>query len=147
MEKRCTIKTCLQVIVLLLRKRAIMTFSIVAYSPTEQAWGVAVASKFLAAPASVSWARAGAGAVATQALARVSFGPLGLDLMASGMSAADTLAQLLASDEGRAHRQVGVVDANGRAAAYTGAEGIDFAGHIVGESFTCQGNILAGRHV
>src|SRR5579859_7926018 len=115
-------------------KKAIMTFSIVAYSSAEQSWGVAVASKFLAAPAVVSWAKAGAGAVATQALGRVSFGPRGLELMAEGISAVDALAQLLASDEGRAHRQVGLVDVNGSLAAHTGTACIDYAGHIVGDN-------------
>ena len=70
-----------------------MTFSIVAYSASEQAWGVAVASKFLAAAAVVNWARADAGAVATQAFAKVSFGSTGLDLMAAGLSAEDALAK------------------------------------------------------
>lgn len=120
------------------------TFSIVACDLTEPAWGVAVASKFLAAGAVVSWARAGAGAVATQALARVSYGPDGPDLMAGGLSAEDTLARLIASDEGREHRQVGLVDAQGRAAAHTGAECLPWAGHRVGEGYTCQGNILTG---
>ena len=120
------------------------TFSIVAYDPDEQAWGVAVASKFLAAGAVVSWAQAGAGAVATQAFARVGFGPDGLAMMAQGKSAAETLETLLANDPGRAHRQVGIVDSRGGAAAYTGEECFDWAGHRIGEGFTCQGNILTG---
>jgi uncharacterized Ntn-hydrolase superfamily protein len=124
-----------------------VTFSIVAYSHEEEAWGVAVASKFLAAPAVVSWARAGAGAVATQAYARVSFGTHGLDMMQGGMSAEDTLAKLLATDEDAEDRQVGIVDGKGNALAYTGSECLDYAGHVIGESFTCQGNILAGKQV
>lgn len=120
------------------------TFSIVAYDPGEQAWGVAVASKFLGAGAVVSWARAGVGAVATQALAKVSFGPDGLALMAQGNSAQETLAILLANDPGQADRQVGLVDAHGGAAAHTGAACIAWAGHRVGQGFTCQGNILTG---
>lgn len=124
-----------------------MTFSIVAYSPAENAWGVAVASKFLAAAAVVNWARAGAGAVATQALAKVPFGPEGLDLMASGLSAEETLSRLLAADPNADHRQVGMVDKSGEAASHTGAECFDYAGHYVGEGFACQGNILAGRQV
>jgi uncharacterized Ntn-hydrolase superfamily protein len=124
-----------------------MTFSIVAYSPEEQSWGVAVASKFLAAAAVVSWARAGAGAVATQALARVPFGPQGLDLMAGGLSAEDALARLLPGDPDVQHRQVGMVDASGGAVAHTGSECLEYAGHLIGERFTCQGNILAGRGV
>ncbi len=120
------------------------TFSIVAYEPTEQAWGVAVASKFLAAGALVSWAQAGAGAVATQALARVGFGPDGLGLMATGKSAGETLAALLADDPQRERRQIGIVDAQGQVAAHTGSECHDWAGHKIGEGFTCQGNILTG---
>ncbi len=124
-----------------------MTFSIVAYSPSEQAWGVAVASKFLAAASVVSWARAGAGAVATQAFAKVAFGPQGLDLMASGLPADETLARLLAADEDAEQRQVGMVDARGNAIAHTGADCFEYAGHLIGEGFTCQGNILTGRGV
>jgi uncharacterized Ntn-hydrolase superfamily protein len=120
------------------------TFSIVAYSPVEQAWGVAVASKFLAAGALVSWAQAGAGAVATQSLAKVGFGPDGLAMMASGKSAAETLTALLATDPNRDHRQVGIVDVKGGAAAHTGSGCNAWAGHKLGDGFTCQGNILTG---
>jgi uncharacterized Ntn-hydrolase superfamily protein len=120
------------------------TFSIVAYDPAESAWGVAVASKFLAAAAVVSWARAGAGAVATQAFAKVGFGPDGLAMMAEGRSAQNTLDTLLANDTNRAHRQVGIVDSRGGAAAFTGEDCFDWAGHKIGEGFTCQGNILTG---
>jgi uncharacterized Ntn-hydrolase superfamily protein len=124
-----------------------MTFSIVAYSPAEQAWGVAVASKFLAVAAMVCHARARAGAVATQSFAKVSFGPDGLDLMAKGLSAEETLAKLLAVDPDAEDRQVGVVDAQGRVAAHTGEGCFEYAGHLLGEGFACQGNILTGRGV
>jgi uncharacterized Ntn-hydrolase superfamily protein len=124
-----------------------MTFSIVAYDPQEQAHGVAVASKFLAVGAAVSWARAGAGAVATQAFAKIGFGPDGLALLAQGLSAQQALDALLKDDPKFHDRQVGVVDAHGGAAAHTGKDCFDWAGHIVGEGFTCQGNILAGPHV
>lgn len=124
-----------------------MTFSIVAYSPEEESWGVAVASKFLAVGAVVPWARAGVGAVATQAFAKVTFGPDGLNLMATGLRAEETLAKLLAADPEADHRQVGTVDGQGGAAAHTGADCFDYAGHYVGDHFTCQGNILAGRVV
>ena len=120
------------------------TYSIVAYDPDEQGWGVAVASKFLAAGAVVSWARAGVGAVATQAFAKIGFGPDGLALMADGLNAEETLERLLADDPQAADRQVGVVDAQGRAAAYTGTDCFDWAGHRIGEGYTCQGNILTG---
>ncbi|MFQ3566004.1 MAG: DUF1028 domain-containing protein [Aggregatilineales bacterium] len=124
-----------------------MTYSIVGYDAQEAAWGVAVASKFLAVGSVVSWAQAGVGAVATQAWARVSFGRDGLALMAEGHSAEETLNTLLAADPGSASRQVGIVDAQGRAAAHTGAECLDWAGHLTGAGFACQGNILAGPEV
>jgi uncharacterized Ntn-hydrolase superfamily protein len=120
------------------------TFSIVACDLEERAWGVAVASKFLAAGALVSWAQAGAGAVATQALAKVGYGPDGLALLAQGKTASETLAALLRGDPGAADRQVGIVDRRGGAAAHTGERCFDWAGHRIGEGFTCQGNILTG---
>jgi len=124
-----------------------MTFSIVACEPAEASWGVAVASKFLAAAAVVSWAQAGAGAVATQATAKLPFGPRGLQHMARDVSAAATLAALLREDDDRAYRQVGMVDARGGTAAHTGAECMAWAGHRIGAGFTCQGNILTGPQV
>lgn len=123
------------------------TFSIVAYDPDEQAWGVAVASKFLAAAAIVSWADANAGAIATQSFAKVSFGPDGLKMLADGKSASETLAVLLENDPGRESRQVGIVDRNGKAAAHTGKQCNDWAGHRVGTNFAVQGNILVGENV
>jgi uncharacterized Ntn-hydrolase superfamily protein len=126
-----------------------MTFSIVAYDPTDQAWGVAVASKFLAVGAVVSWAQAGVGAVATQAFANVTYGLDGLKLMSEGLSAEEALARLLSKDENAEDRQAGFVDAQGNAAAHTGSECFDYAGHIIDSDhhFTVQGNILAGRVV
>ena len=124
------------------RIEPIATFSIVAYDSNKKEWGVAVQSKFLACAAVVSWARAGAGAVATQSFANIAYGIEGLDLMERGLGAADTIETLTAADENRAQRQVGMVDRNGRAAACTGEGCYDWAGHIVGEGFTCQGNIL-----
>ncbi len=122
-----------------------MTFSIVAYDPDERAWGVAVASKFLAAAAVVSWAQAEVGAVATQSYAKVGFGPDGLALMAKGKSAQETLTLLLQNDPMREQRQVGIVDANGGVAAHTGSKCHSWAGHLIGEGFSCQGNILTGE--
>ncbi len=123
------------------------TFSIVACDPDEHAWGVAVASKFPAVGAVVPWARAGAGAVATQSFANTSFGPRGLDLMASGLSAEEVLAKLLEDDEDREQRQVGLVDAQGQAATFTGSECFDWAGGLTGPGYAIQGNILAGELV
>lgn len=120
----------------------IATFSIVAYDPARKEWGVAVQSKFLAAAAVVSWARAGAGAVATQAHANITYGHGGLEKMAAGLSAEETIKALIDADEGRVQRQVGMVDKTGRAASYTGKECMHWAGHIVGEGYACQGNIL-----
>jgi len=120
----------------------ITTFSIVAYDPANQEWGVAVQSKFLAVGAAVPWARAGAGAVATQSYAELTYGSRGLDMMEQGMPAEDVIEALTAEDEKRALRQVGLVDREGRAASFTGADCYDWAGHIVGDGFACQGNIL-----
>ncbi len=125
----------------------IKTFSIVAYDPAEQAFGVAVASKFLAVGVVVPWAQAGVGAVATQAAGRLVFGPNGLSLMAQGKSAQETLDILLKDDPQIETRQVGIVDNEGRAAAHTGRNCFNWAGHKIGEGFTCQGNILAGQQV
>ncbi len=123
------------------------TFSIVAYDPHEKAWGVAVASKFLGAGAVVPWARANAGAVATQSYANTSYGPRGLDMMESGLSAEESLARLLVDDSEREHRQVGLVDPRGGTATFTGRACLNWAGGLVGEGFTVQGNILIGEHV
>jgi uncharacterized Ntn-hydrolase superfamily protein len=120
----------------------VATFSIVAYDPQRKEWGVAVQSKFLAAAALVSWARAGAGAVATQAHANLTYGPRGLEMLAEGIPAVEVVEALVHNDEVRSSRQVGLVDREGRAAAYSGSECIHWAGHIIGEGYTCQGNIL-----
>ena len=120
----------------------IATFSIVAFDAGRQEWGVAVQSKFLACAAVVSWARAGAGVVATQSYANVRYGLDGLDMMAGDVSAAEAIELLTAADDQRALRQVGMVDKSGRAASFTGEDCYDWAGHVVGESFACQGNIL-----
>ena len=125
----------------------INTFSIVAYDEDEESWGIAVASKFPACGATVPFARANIGAVATQAHARMSFGPEGLRLMEGGKSASDTLALLLENDEQRETRQVGLVDAKGRVAAHTGSQCYDWAGHLTGDGYTVQGNLLAGEAV
>ena len=95
----------------------------------------------------VPWARAGEGAVATQSHANTSFGPEGLELMGKGLTAEKALERVLEADEGRAQRQVGMVDRDGRAASFTGDGCMEWAGGVTGEGFTCQGNILAGVHV
>jgi len=122
-----------------------MTFSIVARDPQSGEFGVAVQSKFLAVGAVVPWAQAGIGAIATQAWANTSYGPRGLELLANGLSAEETLAQLLSMDDGRASRQVGIVCANGAPATYTGDQCFPWAGGHTGTDYTCQGNILVGE--
>jgi uncharacterized Ntn-hydrolase superfamily protein len=129
------------------RSRIVATFSIVARDMQNGDLGVAVQSKFLAVGAVVPWASATAGAVATQAMANIRYGPRGLQLMEAGSSADEALERLLSDDDGRDHRQVGIVDGQGRAAAYTGSACHSWAGHHVGEGFACQGNILAGPAV
>lgn len=123
------------------------TFSIVAFDPDEESWGVAVASKFLAAAALVNWAQADAGAIATQSYARVSFGPNGLKLLAAGKNASETLNALLKDDPNREQRQVGIVDAQGNVAAHTGTQCHEWAGNRSGKHFSVQGNILKGPEV
>lgn len=124
-----------------------MTFSIVAADVGAGDWGVAVASKFPAVGAVVPWARAGVGAVATQAWANTGFGPDGLELMAGGADANEALRQMLDEDDGRTQRQVGMVDAQGVVATFTGEACMEWAGGHVGEGFACQGNILVGPEV
>ena len=124
-----------------------MTFSIVAYDPAEQAWGVAVASKFPAVGAVVPWAQASAGAVATQSFANTSYGAHGLELMGKGISAEETLAALLQDDRDRELRQVGLVDTKGGAVTYTGEGCFPWAGGVAGKGYAIQGNILKSAKV
>ncbi len=123
------------------------TFSIVAADLDRGEWGVAVQSKFISVGAVVPWAEAKVGAIATQAMANVRYGPEGLALLRSGTSARDVVRRLTEADAGRDHRQLGVVDARGEAASFTGAKCMDWAGHEVGHGFACQGNILFGPTV
>lgn len=125
--------------------RIVATFSIAAFDPETDSLGVAVQSKFLAVGAVVPWARAGVGAVATQAMANFNYGPRGLQLMAEGRTAEETVEALTSADEDRDHRQLGVVDARGRAATFTGSGCFDWAGGVTGEHYAAQGNILVGR--
>ncbi len=122
-----------------------MTYSIVARDPQTGRFGVAVQSHFLGVGPVVPWLEAGVGAIATQASVNVSFGPIGIELLRAGRSASETLAALLASDTDPQVRQVGIVDASGRAAAHTGTGTIPAAGHLVGDGFTVQGNLLAAN--
>src|SRR2546422_8110380 len=123
------------------------TFSIVAFDPKTKDFGVAVESKFVAVGAVVPFAAARVGAVATQAYANTAYGPDALAMLKRGIAPKDVVKKLVTSDEDAAQRQVGVVDARGRAASYTGKECFPWAGHLVGKNFACQGNILAGEAV
>lgn len=122
--------------------KLVATFSIAAYDPKNQEWGVGVQSKFLAVGAVVPFARAGVGAIATQSYANYCYGQDGLALMEQGKSARETIELLTSQDSDQALRQVGAVDSQGTAYAFTGSACYDWAGHIVGDGFTCQGNIL-----
>lgn len=123
------------------------TFSIVAADLERGEWGIAVQSRFLAVGVVVPWAKAKVGAIATQALANVRYGPEGLALLEKGVSAAETVRKLTSADARRDDRQLGVVDAKGTAAAHTGSKCLDWAGQSVGEGYSCQGNILFGPAV
>ncbi len=127
------------------RRPLIATFSIVASDGTD--WGVAVASKFLAVGSAVPAAEAGVGALATQALANTAYKRDGLKLLHAGRSAQEVIDQLTADDDGRRHRQLGVVDGQGRAATYTGSECLSWAGGRTVPGCACQGNILVGPEV
>ena len=120
----------------------VATYSLAACDLDAGQWGVAVQSKFLAAASVVSWAEPGAGAVATQAYANPRYGPDGLALLRDGLSAEETVRRLTEADEGREHRQLGIVDREGRSATFTGAECFDWAGGRTGPCYAAQGNIL-----
>src|SRR5918998_5167238 len=124
-----------------------MTFSIVARSADGEAWGVAVASKFLAVGSAVPAAVAGVGAVATQAWANVAYKGLALAHLDEGATAQVALDRLLDEDDGRDHRQVGIVDCDGGAATHTGSECLAWAGGVTGPGVAIQGNILTGPDV
>jgi uncharacterized Ntn-hydrolase superfamily protein len=124
-----------------------MTYSIVARDPRTGEFGVAVQSHYFSVGPVVPWAQPGVGAVATQAMVNINFGPQGLALMAAGKSAQEALDALLADDEGRENRQVALVDAQGRTATHTGAKCIVHAGHVSGGEVSCQANIMASPEV
>ena len=121
------------------------TYSIVACDLEAAEWGVAVQSKFLAVGAGIPAAEPQVGAIATQALANMRYGPDGLALLRQGLSAEEVVQRLTEADEGRADRQLGVVDAQGQAATYTGEGCLDWAGGIVGDGYAVQGNILVSE--
>jgi uncharacterized Ntn-hydrolase superfamily protein len=120
----------------------IATYSIVACDLEAQQWGVSVQSKFLSVGSVVPWAEPYVGAVATQAYANPRYGPNGLQLLRDGLSAQEVVDRLTGEDEGRDHRQLGVVDGDGNSATYTGKECMDWAGGRTGVNYAAQGNIL-----
>jgi uncharacterized Ntn-hydrolase superfamily protein len=121
------------------------TYSLVACDLARGEWGVAVQSKFLAVGAGVPWAEPEVGALATQALANLRYGPDGMALLREGASAEEVVRRLTEADEGRGERQLGVVDGNGQAATYTGSACLDWAGGVTGEGYAAQGNILVSQ--
>lgn len=125
-----------------LPRRPVSTYSIVARDPETGQLGVAVQSHFFSVGAIVPWAEAGVGAVATQSFADPKYGPLGLDLMRAGRSASEALKALVSTDDGRAVRQVAMVDAEGRVAVHTGERSIEAAGHRTGEHYSAQANLM-----
>jgi len=123
------------------------TYSIVARDPASGELGVAVQSHWFSVGSVVTWAEPGVGAVATQAMAQITYGPLALNLMREGADAASALAELLAADAHSELRQVAIVDARGGVATHTGADCIAHAGHIAGEQVSCQANIMVSESV
>jgi uncharacterized Ntn-hydrolase superfamily protein len=123
------------------------TFSIVAFDPETNELGVAVESKFLSVGAVVPWVESGVGAIATQSWANTTYGPRGLELLRRGATPDEAVNKLTADDENAAERQVGIVDAHGRSATYTGSKCKDWAGGAAGSNYAAQGNILAGKGV
>ncbi|MEK3978948.1 DUF1028 domain-containing protein [Psychrobacillus sp. FSL K6-2836] len=122
-----------------------MTFSIVGFDPQTKELGVAVASKFLCVGAVVPFAKAGVGAIATQSWANLDYGVDGLDMLQRGMSPEEVLKELVANDEKSGARQVGMVDASGRSAIFTGKDCFDWAGGLAEANFAIQGNILVSE--
>jgi uncharacterized Ntn-hydrolase superfamily protein len=123
------------------------TFSIVAYDSTTGELGVAVQSRAFSVGSSVAWAEAGVGAIATQATTNQAFGPMGLELLRQGLDSKTVLERLLAGDEGRENRQVGIIDASGKAVNFTGSRCLAWAGGTTGADYACQGNILVSEDV
>lgn len=123
------------------------TYSIVARDAESGDFGIGVQSHYFGVGPVVPWAESGVGAVATQSLVNIAFGPQGLDLLRQGESAEETLQILLAGDEGRDQRQVAIVDAEGRVAVWTGARCIPAAGHLRGDGYSVQANLVAGEEV
>ncbi|MFQ6125247.1 MAG: DUF1028 domain-containing protein [Candidatus Heimdallarchaeota archaeon] len=125
----------------------VATFSIVAFDPVTKDLGVAVQSRYFSVGSVVPWAEAGVGAIATQSFVNVSYGPQGLQLLQNGLTVTEVIEKLTNPDEGRDFRQLGIIDAKGNAAAFTGEKCLKWAGSKIGTNYAAQGNILAGETV
>ena len=124
-----------------------MTWSIIARDAKTGQFGIAVATRFFAVGARVPYIAAGVGALATQALVNQYYGIDGLKLLRDGRGPRDIIDTLIAADSGHASRQLHLMDASGRVAAYTGRECVDWCGHIEGDGLSVAGNMLAGAQV
>jgi len=125
----------------------VATYSIVAYDFETGELGVAVQSRYFSVGSVVPWAEANVGAVATQSFVNVSYGPRGLELLKKGLTAKEVVERLVGEDDGRDYRQLGIVDAKGNAASYTGSKCLEWAGGKTGRGYAVQGNILASENV
>jgi uncharacterized Ntn-hydrolase superfamily protein len=130
-----------------MKHHLVSTFSIVAFDPSTRELGVAVHSRYFSVGSVVPWAEAEVGAVATQSFVNVSYGPRGLQLLKNGLSVDEVIAKLTSEDEERDYRQVGIIDAKGNAAAFTGKKCLQWAGSKTGPNYSAQGNILASSKV
>jgi uncharacterized Ntn-hydrolase superfamily protein len=125
----------------------VSTYSIVGYDSATGDLGVAVQSRYFSVGSVVPWAEANVGAIATQALPNISYGPHGLKLLREGLTVEQVVENLTNDDKGRESRQLGIVDAKGNAAAFTGVNCLEWAGSEVGKFCSAQGNILVGKEV
>jgi len=131
----------------LIPTRPVATYSIVALDEATGELGVAVQSHWFSVGSVVPWAKAGVGAVATQSFVKVDYGPEGLNLMESGITATKALEMLISQDDGEAIRQVGMIDFNGNVTAHTGERCIEHAGHIIGDNYSVQANVMTNSTV
>jgi uncharacterized Ntn-hydrolase superfamily protein len=127
--------------------RLISTFSIVAFDPKTGKLGVAVQSRYFSVGTAVPWAQSRVGAIATQSFVNISYGPRGLRLLKKGLTVNEVISKLTNKDKSRDYRQLGVIDAKGDAAAYTGTKCMEWAGSKTGKNYSAQGNILANEKV
>jgi uncharacterized Ntn-hydrolase superfamily protein len=127
--------------------RLASTFSIVAFDPKTKNLGVAVQSRYFSVGTAVPWAKTGVGAVATQSFVNISYGPRGLNLLKRGFKVHEVVQNLTGKDKDRDYRQLGIIDAKGNTAAYTGSKCLEWAGSRIGKNYSTQGNILASEKV